>query len=119
MIRKFGITLITLMILWSGAAFGALEAVEEAAEVSVSGIRLPAGSAGNVVYRKCAGCDPLVWPVNTSTTYYIGFDTAPVPLSDLRQAVKSDRYELIYVFYTPDSGVVTRVVLDPNTSTEG
>ncbi len=119
MIRKLGITLITLMILWYGTAFGALEALEQVAEAAVSGIRLPASSAGNVVYRKCAGCEPLVWPVNGSTNYYIGFDTAPVPLSDMRQAVNSNRYELIYVFYAPDSGVVTRVVLDPSTSTEG
>ncbi len=112
MIRKFGIALTTLALLWSGTAFGALEALEEVAELMVSGIRLPTSAAGQVVYRKCGGCEPTIWRVDAATTYHVGVGTAPVPLADLRQAVGSNRYELIYVFYAPDTGVVTRIVLD-------
>ncbi len=112
MIRKLGLLLITLTILSSGAAFGALEVVEQVAELGTAGIRLPTSSAGQVVYRKCSGCEPQLWSVDAATNYYVGTDTAPVPLGDLRRAVASKQYQLIYVFYAPDSGVVTRIVLD-------
>ncbi len=112
MIQKIGITLITLMILTSGSALGALEALEEVAELTTTDVRLPAGAAGQVVYRGCSGCEPTIWPVNSATTYHVGTHTEPVLLGDLRQAVASKQYELIYVFYAPDSGVVTRIVLD-------
>jgi hypothetical protein len=111
MIRKTGIALISLMILWSGTAFGALEALEEVAELAVSGIRLPTSAAGQVVYRKCGGCEPTIWQVDAATTYHVGVGSAPAPLADLRQAVGSNQYELIYVFYAPDTGTVTRIVL--------
>ncbi len=112
MIRKTRITLIALTILASGNAFGALEALEEVAELDTADIRLPAGAAGQVVHRGCSGCEPTIWSVNSATTYHVGTHTTPVPLGDLRQAVSSKQYELIYVFYAPDSGVVTRIVLD-------
>lgn len=118
MIRKLGITLITLTILSSGNAFGALEALEQASELEVSGIRLPTSSAGQVVYRKCAGCDATIWPVDAATTYHIGAGSAPVPLADLRQAVASNQYEMIAVFFAPDSGVATRIVLGPRSAAE-
>lgn len=118
MIRKLGITLITLAILSSGAAFGALEALEEVAELEASGIRLPLGAAGQVVHRKCGGCEPTIWNVDATTRYYLGFDTAPVPLADLRQAVGTNQYELIYVFYAPNSDAVTRIVLDLNQASD-
>jgi len=118
MIRKFAITLITLASLSSGAAFGALEIIENVAELSTSGISLPTGAAGKIVYRKCAGCEPVMWPVDTTTTYHVGINSAAVPLADLRQAVASNQYDLIYVFYAPKTGTVTRVILDLNQVSE-
>ncbi len=119
MIRKIAIALITLATLSSGTAWGALEIVEDVAELEASGIRLPTGSAGQVVYRDCSGCDPVMWSVDGETTYHVGVNTAPVPLAKLRQAVTSDNYELIYVFYAPETGTVTRVVLDLTQVSEG
>ena len=57
MINKLDFVLVTLMILWSGTAFSALEALEEVAELTVSGIRLPASEAGHVIFRECGGCE--------------------------------------------------------------
>jgi len=111
MTRKFSIIPAALAILWSGTVFAALEALEEAAEMTVSNVQLPAGSAGNVVFRGCAGCEPVIWPVDSATTYHIGVGSAAVPLPDLRQAAADNRNGLIYVFYAPDSGTVTRIVL--------
>ena len=109
--RKFSIILAALAILWSGNVFAALEALEEAAELTVSKVQLPAGGAGNVVYRGCAGCEPMIWPVDSATTYHIGVGSEAVSLVDLRQAASGNRDGLIYVFYAPDSGTVTRIVL--------
>ena len=118
MIRKLGITLITLTVLWSGIALGALEALEEVAEVSTAGIRLPASAAGRVVHRQCNSCEATIWPVNAATTYHIGIRTAPVSLAELKRAVATRKYELIYVFYAPDSGIATRLVLSPSQGEE-
>ena len=119
MIRKLGITLITLMILSSGTAMGALDALEQVAELEVAGIRLPTSTAGQVVYRQCSGCEPTIWTVNDETTYYIGDDSSKaVSLADLRQAVGSGQYELIYVFHVPNSDVVTRIVLSLHQATD-
>jgi len=118
MIRKFGIILITLTILSAGTALGALEELEKVAELPVSGVLLPSSSAGQVVYRECSGCEPTIWPVNAATQYYVGVNTKPVPLADLRQAVASKQYDLIYVFRTPDSGTVTRIILDLTQATD-
>jgi len=114
MIRKFGMTIITLAILSSGIALGKVTALEEVAELNVSGITLPAGTAGQVVYRKCSGCEPAIWIVDAATTYYLGTKTVAVSLADLQQAVASDQYQLIYVHYVPNSDRVTRIVLDLN-----
>lgn len=111
MIRKLGFTMILLPFLWSGAALGALEALEQVSEVSAAGISVPVGGVGQVVYRKCSGCEATVWPVNTATTYHIGTNTPPVSAADLRVALASKKYELIYVFYAPDSGIATRLIL--------
>jgi len=118
MIRKLGITLTTLTILISGSTFGALEELEKVAELSISGIHLPTGTAGQVVYRECSGCEPVIWQINAATTFHVGVNTKPVPLADLRQAVGSKKYDLIYVFYVPDSDTVTRIVLDLTRTTE-
>jgi hypothetical protein len=118
MIRKLAITLITLAIMWSGTVLGALEALEQVTELDASGVRLPTSSVGQVVYRKCSGCEATIWPVNAASTYYIGLGTTPVPLAEFRKAVASKKGEMILVFYAPDSGVVTRVVLGLRTAAE-
>ncbi len=118
MLRKLGITLITLTILWSGTALSALEALEQVSELDASGVSLPTSSVGQVIYRKCNGCEASVWPVNSATTYYIGMGTTPVSLADLRKAVVAKKGEMIAVFYAPDSGYVTRIVLGLDTAAE-
>ncbi|MAF83783.1 MAG: hypothetical protein QGH93_04580 [Gammaproteobacteria bacterium] len=112
MLRKIGITLIALTILSPVAAFGALEALEEVAELSVTDIRLPGSSVGQAVFRKCSGCTPTIWQVDAITTYFVGADSTPVPLGELRKAAAGKQNALIYVFYRPGTNAVTRIVLD-------
>ena len=101
------------------AAFAICRDCGDVAELEVAGIRLPTSTAGQVVYRQCSGCEPTIWTVNYETTYYIGDDSSKaVSLADLRQAVGSGQYELIYVFHVPNSDVVTRIVLSLHQATD-
>ncbi|MBT77191.1 MAG: hypothetical protein GY916_08745 [Gammaproteobacteria bacterium] len=112
MLLRTEITLVFLAILSPATTFGAMEILEEVTELAVSDISLPGSSAGQVVFRECSGCKPTIWQVDPTTTYYVGVDTLPVSLGNLQKAVSSKSYELIYVFYTPGTNAVTRIVLD-------
>jgi len=92
----------------------ALIALEEAYELDTADVTLPGHRAGRVIMRACAGCDATVHRVAEATTYHIGADTSPVTLDELRAAVDADPGNLIYVYFKPETLVVTRIVLDAN-----
>jgi len=96
-----------------GAAQAALVPLEDNYELGLNEVTLPRSSAGRVVIRQCDGCDPAVLRVDSSTRYFLGNQNS-VSLADLRAAADAARKpELtgVYVFYKPETGVVTRIVL--------
>ena len=110
--------LIATLLTWSGMATAALDIVEDAYELDISDVQLPASSAGQVVIRQCDAnnCDVQQLSVDQNTTYHVGESTAAVPLSDFRQAATGIN-KLIYVFYSVVTETVTRIVL--STASEG
>lgn len=111
MLRTIHISLIAMLLAWSGSALAALDILEEVAEASVADTTLPRHVAGQVVLRECNGCEPTVWRVGSATGYYVGMDTQPVALADLLAAASSGQQEMIYIFYKPGTDEVTRIVL--------
>lgn len=109
--RQTLMILATLLLSLPVTAFGALERIEEAYELGLKEVTLPAHSASQVVIRRCAECDPVMHPVSSSTVYRVG-DTV-VALDELRaRAAKADADEaMLLVFYATDTGKVTRIVL--------
>jgi len=101
--------LIAVMLSWPMTGMGALDRVEEAYEVSLDQVTLPAHSASQVIIRRCSDCDPVLLPVNAQTTYKIGSEK--VDLATLRDLASGGSSALVIILYSPDTGVVTRIVL--------
>jgi len=112
MIRKLLIALaISASVLV--AAQAALIPLEDNYELGLNEVTLPRSSAGQVVIRQCAECDPEILRVDGDTRYFLGTNQ-PVSLSELRAAAGAAREPEqtgVYVFYKPETGVVTRIVL--------
>ena len=111
MIRNFQILVTLILLTWSGLSSAALDALEDGYELHVDEVSLPAHAAGRIVIRQCATCEALVHRVDEQTTYHIGVRSAPVTLADFKYAVSAGDGELLYVFFKPETGVVTRVTL--------
>jgi hypothetical protein len=112
--RKRLATLAVIALAWAGSAQGALERIEEAYELTLQQVRLPAHAAGQVVVSKCATCEVIVLRVDGATSYHVGNAASAVSLSDLLAAVdllEHTQVEPILVFYQPENKVVTRIVL--------
>jgi len=101
--------LIAVVLTWPVTAMGALDHVEEAYEVSLDQVTMPAHSASRVVIRRCADCDPILLPVNAQTSYKVGGEN--VDLATLRDLASGGSNALVIILYSPDTGVVTRIVL--------
>jgi hypothetical protein len=112
MIRKTFIVLVSIAGLL-GSAQAALIPLESNYELGLNEVTLPRSSAGQVVIRQCADCDPEVLRVDGSTRYFLD-NRSPVSLDELRAAADAVREPAktgVYVFYKPETGVVTRIVL--------
>jgi hypothetical protein len=107
------IALVTAAALWSLAAAATIENVENAYESDTQHVSLPSGPGGTVVIRECSTCKPVRLRVNRETRYFVGAANAPVTLDALRAAVaaKGKAERLLTVFYSLESGLVTRIVL--------
>lgn len=112
MIRKI---LIPLMVAIGalGTAQAALVPLEESLEMGLDQVTLPAHSAGRVVIRECGDCSPQLMPVNGSTSYYLGAERRVTlrELQDAADGVRKKQLAGVYVFFEPETGVVTRIVL--------
>jgi hypothetical protein len=107
-----GASIATLSL--STPARAVLETIEEAYELALLQVRMPASSGDSVVIRKCGTCEPVRLRTNANTTYHVGHGTPPVPLAEMNRTIASitDRDSAaIVVFYEPESLVVTRVML--------
>lgn len=108
--------LAVILLVWTRATSAALVATEQAYELDASQIeRWPLGDDGSLILRPCGGCDRVVLRVNAETRYGRSLSGPAMTREELLQlkstgAVSGDT--LVYVFYRPDDGVVTRLVLD-------
>jgi hypothetical protein len=95
-----------------GSAGAALVPLEQSYELGLNEVTLPAHSASQVVIRRCAECDVETLPVNTSTTYFVG-SRRSANLAEFRATAEQARPDstAVYVFYKPETGFVTRIVL--------
>lgn len=101
--------------LTAGAAHGALVAIEEAYEVELTALELPAHAGGRVGLRPCAGCARVSLALGEGTRYLLGGSADGVTLPAFREAIArtvDPRRAVVYVFYDPDALIVTRLVLD-------
>jgi len=112
--RKIIITLAALTLAYTGLAQAMLNRIEEAFELQLTQVSLPAHAHDKVTVNACAGCDTVKLRVDVRTSYHLGFDSAAVTLGELTDAADAVRDQSetpVFVFYKPDSLVVTRIIL--------
>ena len=85
---------------------------EEAFELDISAVRLPANTSGEIVIRECAAmeCETTRLAVDQFTTYHLGFASGSTTLDGLKR-VSAAEDQAIYIFYRADTETVTRIVL--------
>jgi hypothetical protein len=117
--RKGGmpaIVAVCLCGLWAGAAaYAALETIEDAYEIELARLELPAHPLGRVSFSPCAGCDRIGFQVDGNTRYLLAGAPAPVSLGSFREeaARTIDLGDaVVYLIYDTRTRVVTRLVLD-------
>lgn len=102
-------------VAWGTPAAAALEAIEQAYELSARQIlRWPLRTGDHLLVRPCDTCDTTTLQVTESTRFSTGFNTPDITLRDLlrektRQGGQGDY--LVVLFYTPDNRQVTRMIL--------
>jgi hypothetical protein len=120
---KIRITVLAAFLLLAGtAAQATLKAIQEAFELSLDQVVLPANDTGQLVVHRCAGCKPETLRVAADTQYFIRPATRPVSLDDARKAAgkaAGRRQASAYVYYDPKTRTVRRLVLDLAQSTRG
>ena len=110
------ITIAAVALTAFAPAHAALIAVEQAYELNVAQIeRWPLSDTGRLVIRTCRTCESIALRVDAATRYRLGMGGAAVSRDELvrLQATLNDRDGThVFVFYRPDDGVATRIVLD-------
>ncbi len=112
--RKIIIALAALTLAFAGLAQANMKRIEEAYELDLTQVMLPAHTADRVTLKQCADCYTVQLKVDAQTSYHIGMRSAAVTLQTLTAAADavSDReHTPVYVMYRPESLVVTRIIL--------
>jgi hypothetical protein len=112
--KTISIVLATALLFASAGTKGALKAIEQAYELSLSQVSLPSSVPAGLLIRPCAGCKPETLRITGDTRFFIGPATAPVSLADVRKAASNAtdrRHSLVFVYYDPKSRNVRRLIL--------
>ncbi len=112
--RKIIIMLAVLTLAFASLAQARLDRIEEAFELALTQLSLPAHSTAKVTVKACAGCASVQLRVTDATSYHVGFDSVGITLQELIDAVDAvrDRSKTpVYVMYRPESLVITRIIL--------
>ncbi len=112
--RKIIITLAVLTLAFASLAQAKLERIEEAFELQLTQLSLPAHATAKVTVKACAGCASVQLRVTDATSYHVGFDSVGITLQELADAVDAvrDRSKTpVYVMYRPESLIITRIIL--------
>ncbi|HEX9875822.1 MAG TPA: hypothetical protein VGC50_04130 [Gammaproteobacteria bacterium] len=112
-IATVALSLSTLSSAW---AYRVLDQIENAYELTLGVVTLPAGSSGSVIFTACETCRTTSLRVSAETTYFA--NGSQVSLADLRgladrlRATAAGRERTaVYVFYDPRTLQVTRLAL--------
>ena len=103
----------------SAHAVRIFEQPENAHEVALGDVRLPANSASQVIIKSCSDCDSISLRVSSTTVYFyraqginrqVTLKALLEAAEDLRQQDKDERAG-VYVFFDRASKRVTRLTL--------
>lgn len=109
-----GVVALLSGMLTPGAANASLRMVEQAYELHLDQIVLPDTLGGSVIVRPCAGCRPITLATTPSSRFLLRGNSAPLALAAFAKAVDAARRRskpMIYVYYTPDTRRINRIVL--------
>jgi hypothetical protein len=116
MFRRTLFVALALGLIGSANAARTLEMQEGAYEVVLADVRFPGSTAGTLIIRTCATCDPIALTVSSATSY-VG-TTGPMTLADflddverLRASERANRTTGVGVYFELGSTRVTRVSL--------
>jgi hypothetical protein len=112
--RQIIITLTVLTLAFTGLAQAGMRTIEEAYELNLTQVMLPAHSADQLTLKQCEDCYTVQLQADDGTSYHIGFRSPAVTLQTLiaaADAVSNREDTPIYVMYQPESLVVTRIIL--------
>ncbi len=112
--RKIIIMLAVLTLAFASLAQAKLDRIEEAFELHLTQLSLPAHATDKVTVKACAGCDTVQLRVTDGTSYFVGFDSVAITLQELVDAVDAvrDRSKTpIYVMYKAEDLVITHIIL--------
>ena len=112
LMRSVWVSLALLVVaLAAPGANAVLVEIEDAFESSTELVILPAGGVGNLIVRECGTCKTITLLANARTRAFVG--NQEVPFDEMRSLAESLTAP-VYVFYTADDKLVTRVILDVN-----
>lgn len=116
MTRRTHFACLLALLLAAGAGHAALKTIEEAFELILGQVTLPASDTGTLVVRRCAGCKPEVLRVDAATRYLLRRSPTPVTRKVFTGAAaqvagRSDA--MILVYYDPQTRGVRRLILEP------
>ena len=103
----------TIILVWSHATQAEMIIAEHAYELRAKQVALPTYDNAQVTIRTCPECDAHMLRVNGATRYFIGFAnrTAMSRRAFMETVAPTlDKGDALYVFYRPDTSIVTRIV---------
>jgi len=117
MARTYLFAAVALMSIASSAwAYRVLEQTEDAYELSLSAVRLPANERSTVVFTECPTCRTTALRVTDATRYFV--NRAPVELEELkeiadelRETVSGRENTDVYIYYDLASLRVNRLAI--------
>lgn len=111
------VTALGLMAVTSSAsAYRVLERVEEAYELSLGVVRLPANARDTVVFTPCSDCRTVSLPVTAATRYFVNGSNVELAelheiADDLRGTASGLEDTNVYVYFDIASLRVNRLAL--------
>jgi hypothetical protein len=117
MVRTLVLLVIALSTVASSAwAYRILEQPEEAYELSLGYVQLPADARGTVIFTACDGCRTMTLRVSEATQYFV--NRVAIELEDLRDIADDLRASAngrektnVYIYYDKASLRVNRLAL--------
>jgi hypothetical protein len=106
--RSAGLALAAaLLTAFAATAQAPMRVLENVLESSTDFVNLPASPGGTINARECSDCPAYRLKFDGSTQYFLGKE--PVPYAKLRKAAADAGQARIYVYFTPETRVLTRL----------